>query len=56
MESSKDIADGRHVNPFEAVQAEQVLVSTGLVLLVDDKVSRGHGQNRQKAEEDVGDE
>ena len=33
-----------------------MLVSTGLVLLVDDKVSRGHRQHRQKTEEDVGDE
>ena len=45
VKGAKDIADWGQVDPLVTMHAEQMLVSTGFVLPVDDEVAGGDSEN-----------
>ena len=45
VQSAKDVADRGEVDPLEAIDAEEVLLGTLMVLACDDEVTSGHGQH-----------
>jgi len=53
MEGAKDVADRRHVDPFVAMQAEQMLIRARLVLPVYNEVASSDSQHREKSENDI---